>query len=654
MWKTSPAEMPDASHTVADKTPAEKLRGRIPLVIGVTGHRDLRPEDERLLRDEVVKVFDEIRCRYLKGSPNGRLDDLDTPVILLSALAEGADRLVTEVALQQGAILIAPLPMEENEYRADFRPPMALHPNAEAEFDRLLGQAFARIEMPYRAGSARALIQTDENRRAEQYQDVGLYIASHCHVLIALWNGDAADRKPGGTAEVVSFKRDGIPMALSRSMRTALDGSEIGPVIHVVTPRAKPNSRQVTIATGAWGTALTGEPGHLQQFLKSASEFALKTIGRVPHEEPNDVRTWRVFEALVQQTCRFNTEATERLNQPDESFNPGQSLAWLFEDTKRQAVSGAQPQAQQAAPYWCDLYKLADALAQVQQRKFMRDWQLLFGAGFLAIVVFEVFAHLYPKRWELLLLYALIFSVVFYWFYHAREQEHQERFLDYRALAEALRVAVYWKLAGITEPIAPSIAEAYPIKQQSELAWVKIVLRTLDMLHSVTASQPVPVTPGSLAMVRELWINGQKAYFERQGNRHHRIAEMREAQSLVLLGLSPFIGVILMLLMARHLVGHDVQHWLIVAMGTAGGAAAVIAGYVEKLAHHAHARQYDRMRMLFAQASTLIGQTVGAAPITPKTLDDVVKLYVLLGEEAMKENAEWVAIYRQRPIRPAG
>ena len=70
-------------------------------------------------------------------------------------------------------------------------------------------------------------------------------------------------------------------------------------------------------------------------------------------------------------------------------------------------------------------------------------------------------------------------------------RKDQERYLDYRALAEALRVAVYWKLLGVgsryldakvdppgrqhadINPVGV-IANAYPIKQPSELAWVKV------------------------------------------------------------------------------------------------------------------------------------------------------------------------------------
>src|SRR5260370_266892 len=68
-------------------------RVKAPLVIGVTGHRDLREEDREHLKNSVRKVFTELRKQY----PS-------TPFVLLSPLAEGADRRPPE----QGRLKIAP------------------------------------------------------------------------------------------------------------------------------------------------------------------------------------------------------------------------------------------------------------------------------------------------------------------------------------------------------------------------------------------------------------------------------------------------------------------------------------------------------------------------------------------------------------------
>src|SRR3954453_2787819 len=120
----------------------EGLPDRLPLVIGVTGHRDLRDEDVARLEGEGAAIVTGLRRDFLRNDP-------ETPTIVLSALAEGADRLVARVALAQGARLIAPLPMPLDEYRRDFEP--GLQPGNMAEFDSFFAQALAAPVMPMQA-----------------------------------------------------------------------------------------------------------------------------------------------------------------------------------------------------------------------------------------------------------------------------------------------------------------------------------------------------------------------------------------------------------------------------------------------------------------------------------------------------------------------
>ena len=103
---------------------------RLPLVIGVTGHRDLRDQDVPTLEREIAAIIERLRHDYLHG-------DGETPIIVLSSLAEGADRLVARVALAHGARLVAPMPMPIEEYRRDFEP--GLKAGNAAEFDALAG-----------------------------------------------------------------------------------------------------------------------------------------------------------------------------------------------------------------------------------------------------------------------------------------------------------------------------------------------------------------------------------------------------------------------------------------------------------------------------------------------------------------------------------
>jgi hypothetical protein len=120
----------------------DSTSGALPLVIGVTGHRDLRTADRPVLEQTVRRAIEELRdqCPH-------------TPLIVLSALAEGADRLVAHAALDLGLSLIVPLPMPQAEYEKDFDGPGSLE-----DFRSLLGQAkwqfvvaeTANVEDPHR------------------------------------------------------------------------------------------------------------------------------------------------------------------------------------------------------------------------------------------------------------------------------------------------------------------------------------------------------------------------------------------------------------------------------------------------------------------------------------------------------------------------
>src|ERR1017187_4676800 len=114
-----------------------------PLVVGITGHRDLRDEDLRELSIAIESIFTDLKGGY----PS-------TPLILLSALAEGADRLAAQVALSNeiGAHLFVPLPMEQAIYEKDFQGDSLI------EFRALLEQAKGHFELPLVEGNTREKI----------------------------------------------------------------------------------------------------------------------------------------------------------------------------------------------------------------------------------------------------------------------------------------------------------------------------------------------------------------------------------------------------------------------------------------------------------------------------------------------------------------
>jgi hypothetical protein len=174
------------------------------LIIGVTGHRlhKVNPTDGRL-RDACTRVLRDIRQRYR-----------DREFIVMSPLAEGADRLVAELAMRElGAKLHVPLPMPYELYIQDFD---ADDPQASIDhFKALIGKAERYYELPLVGGSFTELSRTSGNAveaRAKQYALAGAYVVQRCHELIAVWDG-AEPNGIGGTGQIVDWRINGVPEA---------------------------------------------------------------------------------------------------------------------------------------------------------------------------------------------------------------------------------------------------------------------------------------------------------------------------------------------------------------------------------------------------------------------------------------------------------
>jgi hypothetical protein len=167
------------------------------LVIGVTGHRDLRSEDTARLRAVFEAALVDIHHKYPESS-----------AVLLSGLAEGADRLAALVALELGIRLIVPLPLPQALYEEDFATAQSLE-----EFRDLLGRASGVIHLPLLPGVTEAAVCTPCLDRDREYAKTGAYIARHSQIFFAFWDGNAETASTlGGTAHTVAFRLRGAPV----------------------------------------------------------------------------------------------------------------------------------------------------------------------------------------------------------------------------------------------------------------------------------------------------------------------------------------------------------------------------------------------------------------------------------------------------------
>ncbi len=148
--------------------------------VGITGHRILARTQTKEIETGILKAL----SRIARSFPACKFE-------IVSALAEGADCLFAEMALDfLKAELLAVLPMAQDIYLDDFSSDAA-----KEVFDVLL-QKSARTP----------IILPKQTSRETAYLKAGEYIADHCDILVAIWDGKPA-QGPGGTGQIVEIAR---------------------------------------------------------------------------------------------------------------------------------------------------------------------------------------------------------------------------------------------------------------------------------------------------------------------------------------------------------------------------------------------------------------------------------------------------------------
>ncbi|MCU1474271.1 hypothetical protein, partial [Amnibacterium sp.] len=154
--------------------------GRVPLTLrlGVIGHRWL-PSDEQVMRALGV-VLDGVE-RALP--PRSR--STDTELVVVSSIADGADRIVARAAMERGGRLEAVLPAPLEVFRRDFDPASA------TDFDDLLNAASTVVVVAQHVDDL-------------AYRTAARAVVDRSDIVLAIWDG-LPSRGPGGTAETYDY-----------------------------------------------------------------------------------------------------------------------------------------------------------------------------------------------------------------------------------------------------------------------------------------------------------------------------------------------------------------------------------------------------------------------------------------------------------------
>lgn len=564
----------------------------LPLVVGVTGHRDLATDEAPDIVRQVRDFFTALKSAY----PH-------TPIVLLSSLAEGADRLVAHTALDCGAQLYVVLPMQVGLYERDFTSQQSLE-----EFRQLMQRSYDAGVIPMSDHPDAEAAQNPGPARDLRYAAAGAYVVSHSEILVALWDGDE-DEMPGGTSQIVRFALQGVPPHYLGGSNEALRSNETGAVYHVPVRRKSGNLKPGLSATAAW---------------------------RYPETEVSDAVAVRVARAAFEENLR-NLDR----------FNRDASMPSLERRSAAGAASLLTPQQEVALEaggvlqYTRALFGHADALALR-----CRNWThiatiAIFAAIGVAAILFAFYTNVLTADSALYFAFLGVVAAAFAVDLVIINTRMQDRFQDYRSLAEGLRVQFYWRLAGIRE----SVYEHYFARQEGELDWIRNAMRAARFRRE-TEPEIDPTDEKMRTLLETVlarWINDEAAYFSKTLRRERELASRIKWGANACLAVTVVVAIALAVEVAQKSYAY---HGLLVAFLTlALAGAGLFTGYAQKRAHEEHARRYQRMYALYRIAGDRVALHLREGDVAAAR-----GVLVQLGREALAETCDWLLLHRERQI----
>ena len=524
----------------------------------------------------------------------------DVRINLLSAQAEGADLVVADVAQELGIGIIALLPFDEAYCRAELS-----NDAARAIFDRTMAGA-EKLELSQMTGAADCA-QSGESRD-RQFERAGDLIAQHCSLLIAIWDGLETEHR-AGTARTIEQRR-GAKSSLALSADNDL-------LYEIRCSRLRSNAKHTGVHVIGFVTGET-RPGGIQ-------------LGIPP-----------VLKTQLARTAEFNRDVSDyrgRVATQDRGLSAGGEYA-----------------ASSALGYLDRLFSSADRLAVHFGRCFRRALVIRFSLWALMAYLLLAFKHNPDGVRGFLTITAVLLAFALSWLlaYWARHRSWDRRYLDYRALAEGLRVDFYWELSGVRAQFDDAFAhEGFLQKQDAQIEWMRAAMRAVN-LHC--ALLPRTAVPDGVERVLSVWVgdpdpasgSGQRHYYRQRTvalERRLAIAEhVSRAMLLTGLALAVSLGIDVALRLFGDLpvLASLPRNMLLTALALLTAYTAIFEIYLAERADRSLVRQYRHMDSLFSNAA----QQLGSARNT------VDKLAILraLGHACLAEHAQWILAHREKRV----
>jgi hypothetical protein len=337
-----------------------------------------------------------------------------------------------------------------------------------------------------------------------------------------------------------------------------------------------------------------------------------------------------VSHGIFEQINAFNRDVKGHLSAyGEESFVQSQKYFMQNEETQiRDMEHGC---FQKILP----VYAASDVLSTYFQQQERRLVNLTYVAFFLAVFLY---GSLDLKEW---LVIAHVVSILFMFVVVRRikTKNLEERFLDYRALAEGLRVLAFWRLCGIEA----RVSAYYLSKHRGVLAWIRQAIRVIEYTSTFAKTGHASVKDSvAFDLTKKLWIQGQLAFFSPRREKFSKWSRRLGyiAQASFLATFCTALAYFIFIWTGWINKGDKLHNNFQAALGTTAAIGLAAESYKKRRAFEELEKQYALSYQLFSTAQERL--------MEPQYAPE--QIFVLLGKEALVENGEWLWMHRSAPL----
>lgn len=588
----------------------------IPIILGVMAGNGIDVNDqilEKLITPQLIKIKNTFPS---------------SPFLVLSPMENEKERLMARITADRlEANIVAATKVTDDNLIGTFKPEFQDGGYTQPDVKRIT-------------------LSNEALENEDQLMTPSIFTASQSQILIVL-KGSAGEDDPGEIERALELRNEGSFHELYSGHEadiSTLDATDLGLTVTInpstfdINTRITPDQDTMQESHEFQNVNLTIADKLSFSFNKYIERVTgildkvYNTYIEIPDDDDKDRLARSPFVEVAEKIDGYNKDISGYI----ESRGTGPLLKskeyLLSDEADNPLISGDNALEGIIAPY-----SAADVLSQFYQKKTNTYINWIYILFFAAVLLYGII----DLDYYLVLFYIALIPAIAFLVYRSKAEKIEDRFLDYRALAEGLRVKVFWRIAGIDE----KVSDNYLSKYAGLVSWISRAIKNVEVIGLINDGTCCAGDTRSkeerIAVTNKLWIESQLEYYRRK-----RVPIYMRSLDLGNLALVSFVLTLLFvvifgiyLLFAGIGNGGAINRFevLIGAVAAIGVAA---QAYKNKKAYDELERRYTLTHRIYMFASKKLKANSGSPD----------SILIAVGKEALLENSDWLWTHRNLPI----